>query len=162
MSGLRPFLTANLFYQTETSCAVDALNIGIGEFTFRADCITGNVGVNFGSNKDIQSLMSRIKLSLRRLPAKDIDGNWPSAPTLLQIFQQPSGVYIVEIFWKRTDSSDFHVITINADRRYVACNTLGVVPLGRNGMETAALHASIAALWCVRSISRVYVIVERL
>ena len=161
-SGFRPILAGHAFYTDGTSCALDAVNIAMGEAVLSRE-LTGPGPTSYGANAGCQRT-----LSARRIEMK-VFGGKKDPPSMEALLLQPRGVFIVEMKWIKQMTQrashplqDWHVIVVNADRRYVACNTLGVVPFCglnyfTNGKETEETHGWVIEKWQIRLISRVYV-----
>ena len=161
-SGFRPILAGHAFYTDGTSCALDAVNIAMGEAVLSRE-LTGPGPTSYGANAGCQRT-----LSARRIEMK-VFGGKKDPPSMEALLLQPRGVFIVEMKWIKQMTrrashplQDWHVIVVNADRRYVACNTLGVVPFCglnyfTNGKETEETHGWVIEKWQIRRISRVYV-----
>jgi len=142
-----------IFFTDASSCALDSLNMGLGEqvfsresFQLATDPSSLSLGPSitdlpFGVVREALTTVSpslpAIKLDDRhgvsvlksRGLAIEMIGGKKNPPRLQQVLGQNAGVFLYEFHWlKSSGEKGWHVIGVNCDLRLVFCNTLGVLP----------------------------------
>ena len=103
-----------------------------------------------------KTVRQKLRLQLARVGSK------ARPPTFQTILGQRSGVFIVEFCWRKPGAHNWHAVAVNCEQRRVFCNTLGVVPFQlEHAKESPETHAGVVQLFSVRSVSRVWRMLQR-
>ena len=146
-----------------------------------ADLSSCNTPVDYDSS-GVQRIWANADFTLRSVKTKNIN--------LQTLLSQKSGTFLLEFYWRKGLQpkkclSDFHVITgashtalktqtilcctsnkwrllcaVNCDRRYIFCNTLGIIPFSYvEDEESAETHRKICqCVFFIRSAHRVWLV----
>jgi hypothetical protein len=146
------------YYQDAESCAIDGFNITVGQqLLVRGECGVPSQGAVDLLSRSVQQAIQKNKYQLKAIKVKK-----HNPPTIVQLMSQRSGVFLVELYWRRGEEKEWHVVVVDCDQRRVKCNTLGVAPFASGNIrETAKTHGEASSHWHVVTTSRVYMILQR-
>ena len=144
----------------DESCALDAL-----EEACRAGFNRENLGVPSGPVKLMsEKVKGRIQKAgyalkqLRAVIAKRRKHQRAATLSLQRIMGQRYGVFLVELQWRVSElESDWHVVVVNCDGRYVFDNTFGYLPfnMGKTN-ESSKTHDELAGLFHIRCVPQAW------